>query len=432
MVEIKARLEARHFTTDQSAATRERLAQCLSNDLQHITPKSQRGAHIAAIQTALQKIGEDQKDLGLPPITDAEGEYGSTTADAVLKYKSKPVRPIARSGQPIDNVVGRMTISEMDRDLLKIEKTKPKPGPSPPNPPISGMAGLHVANTRGKEIILEYYKNCGLETIGPGQVETLEPIIYSTFEDLLVNMAKSPGFNQVIVNHGEKIFGLLIKICPETTEREVGKVIGQFAALAEMAEAGPITNETPLAKTLIEDCQNVLHVNRAVVLRIIDKLVQVRRKPSIIHFRACNMPSDIVADYKRAFKAIMVTFHRVRLIFIRVGLQEIPAGQLKVASRAKALIPSAVARFRLLEDPIGLLEDALVTALDVDGGPTVNPFTFIDKRSTAQIKGWAEFLVRRWKQSEPQHFVVPIMWKNSETTFSFPLEETWRTKLEVI
>lgn len=431
MVEIKARLEAKHFTIDQSPAIRERLAQCLSSDLQHITPRSTRGAHIAAIQIALQKIGEDQKDLGLLLITDAVGEYGKTTSDAVLKYKSKPTRPIARSGQPVDNIVGRMTISEMDRDLLKIEKAKPKPEPLPPLPPIAGLAGLHVMNTRGKEIILEYYRNCGLETVGPAQVQTLEPIAYSTFEDLLVNIAKSPGFNQVIVNHGEKLFGLLIKICPETNEREVGKVIGQFAALAELVEAGPITNETPFAKTLIEDCENVLHVNRAVVMRIIDKLVQVRRRPSILHFRACNMPIDIIADYKRAFKAIMVTFHRVRLIFIRVGLQQIPVGQLSAAARAKVLSPSAVARFRLLEDPIGMLEDALVTVLDVDGGPTVNPFTFIDKRSPAQIKGWAEFLVRRWKQSEPQHFVVPIMWKNSESTFSFPLEEAWRTKLEV-
>ena len=354
-----------------------------------------------------------------------DGIYGDETRRHVETFQ-KRVFPLAKIEW--DGRVGAKTLGKMD-EALPGGAPKPQPAPPTPVPPISGMAGLHVANTRGKEIILEYYRNCGLETVGPAQVQTLEPTLYDTFEGLLDNLAASPGSSQVIVNHGEKLFGLLIKICPETTEREVGKIIGQLAALAEMAEKGPITDHTPFAKTLVDDCRNVLQVGRAVVLRLVDKLVMVRRKQCILHFRACNMPGDIIGDYKRAFRSPMVTFHSVRLLFVRVGLQQIGPGQPKCAERASAMTASAVARFRLLQDPIGLLQDSLIAVLDVDGGPTVNPFTFIDQRSSGQVRGWAEFLVRRWKQSEPHHFVVPIMWKNSETTFSFPLEEDWRLKL---
>ena len=104
MVEIKSRLESRHFTLEQSPKSKERLAQCLASDPMHITPSSPQGEHIKAIQDALRKIGNAQKELGLPAITDRAGDYGDTTADAVLKYKSKTGRPINRPGQPIARI----------------------------------------------------------------------------------------------------------------------------------------------------------------------------------------------------------------------------------------------------------------------------------------------------------------------------------------
>jgi len=44
--------------------------------------------------------------------------------------------------------------------------------------------------------------------------------------------------------------------------------------------------------------------------------------------------------------------------------------------------------------------------------------------------GWAEFLLRQWRQGNSMEFVVPVMWENTELTFYCPLEEGWRQKLE--
>jgi peptidoglycan hydrolase-like protein with peptidoglycan-binding domain len=132
---IKQRLESKEFTTDVPASVRQRLTACLESDPDHILPQSmggRPGPHVEVIQKALEKIRTTSPGLGLPSITDPPGIYGSSTAAAVLKYKQ--VNGIQRSGQPMDNIVGRMTITRLDDELKNLSSPRPEP-PVPPAVP---------------------------------------------------------------------------------------------------------------------------------------------------------------------------------------------------------------------------------------------------------------------------------------------------------
>ena len=102
------------------------------SDPAHILPGS-KGPHVAKIQRALNTLD----DAGL----DEDGAYGPATADAVLAYKRE--RDIVnRSYQTqADNIVGKMTIAAMDKELLAREqapvvaqmtrcRVEQQPGPS--------------------------------------------------------------------------------------------------------------------------------------------------------------------------------------------------------------------------------------------------------------------------------------------------------------
>ena len=125
---IKATLESAEFTTDVTPGIRTRLLSCLRSDPKHILPKYRggtNGAEVEAIQKALKKINATwPAEMKMPEITDKAGEYGPTTVAAVRKYKE--VNAIQRTGQPLDDIVGRMTISRLD-DELKNLRLRPVP-----------------------------------------------------------------------------------------------------------------------------------------------------------------------------------------------------------------------------------------------------------------------------------------------------------------
>jgi peptidoglycan hydrolase-like protein with peptidoglycan-binding domain len=89
------------------------LEACLVNDRAHVTPGSQ-GDHVRLIQRALVLLG----DKTIPTSEYVAGLYGPRTAAAILEYKKR--RSIINFGyqtQP-DNIVGKMTIASLDRDVL--------------------------------------------------------------------------------------------------------------------------------------------------------------------------------------------------------------------------------------------------------------------------------------------------------------------------
>ncbi len=141
--QIKSRLESPEFTTKQSPNVQKRLSDCLNFDPAHIKLKDT-GEHVAVIQDVLEILRQRLPELGLLEIkNDKRGVYGEDTAKAVKKYKE--INAIVRTGQPLDNIVGRMTITQMDNDLVN-----GPPLPGPPKPVIIN-APVEIASSKPPE-----------------------------------------------------------------------------------------------------------------------------------------------------------------------------------------------------------------------------------------------------------------------------------------
>jgi hypothetical protein len=99
------------------------LEACLISDPAHIVPGSA-GNHVAKIQTALKIL-----DRAVIASAELSGKrYGNSTAGAVLAYKKKR-NIVNRSSQTqADNIVGKMTVAAMDRELGQFEPPNPGPG----------------------------------------------------------------------------------------------------------------------------------------------------------------------------------------------------------------------------------------------------------------------------------------------------------------
>lgn len=90
-----------------------RLNACLTTDSAHVVP-GEHGTHVGDIQIAL--IHLDKAEISEAEL--ASMTYGQTTAAAVLAYKRKR-DIINRSYQSqADNIVGKMTIAALDKELF--------------------------------------------------------------------------------------------------------------------------------------------------------------------------------------------------------------------------------------------------------------------------------------------------------------------------
>lgn len=101
------------------------LNNCLNSDPAHVTPgpPAAVGEHVSKIQDALFLL---LHDAVIDHSEIKEKRYGRTTADAVLAYKRK-FDIVNRSYQAIaDNIVGKMTIAKLDKDLLAKEAEFPE------------------------------------------------------------------------------------------------------------------------------------------------------------------------------------------------------------------------------------------------------------------------------------------------------------------
>jgi hypothetical protein len=132
------------------------LEACLVSDPAHVVPGAS-GPHVGKIQSALITLGEgviDRDDISAM-------RYGASTANAVLAFKTKRgIINRAYQSKP-DNIVGKMTIAALDREIATHEQ--PLPGcptcqfgtltfvppvtPPAPAPPVL-MLPSQVAMTR--------------------------------------------------------------------------------------------------------------------------------------------------------------------------------------------------------------------------------------------------------------------------------------------
>lgn len=99
-------LKSRLFAGDS------KLEAAASSDPAHIQMGAS-GPHVVKIQSALIRLDNAR--------IEADGRYGQRTADAVLAYKRRR-DVINRSYQTqADNIVGRMTLAQMDQELVERE-----------------------------------------------------------------------------------------------------------------------------------------------------------------------------------------------------------------------------------------------------------------------------------------------------------------------
>jgi hypothetical protein len=96
----------------------QRLQACLVSDPAHVTPEST-GEHVRLIQFALIDI----EDAAIAQSELDAQRYGPTTAAAVLAFKKKRhIINRAYQSSP-DNVVGKMTISALDKEMYERQYT---------------------------------------------------------------------------------------------------------------------------------------------------------------------------------------------------------------------------------------------------------------------------------------------------------------------
>jgi hypothetical protein len=97
-----------------------KLQACLVRDSAHVTPGAV-GNHVTRIQTALAQLD----GFLIDPSELAAKRYGPSTAAAVLSFKKKR-RIINFSYQTQeDNIVGKMTIAALDKEIHQKELAKP-------------------------------------------------------------------------------------------------------------------------------------------------------------------------------------------------------------------------------------------------------------------------------------------------------------------
>jgi peptidoglycan hydrolase-like protein with peptidoglycan-binding domain len=93
-----------------------RLNACEISDPDHVQT-GDRGSYVKRVQQALIRIENaaiDESEL-------QAGLYGTSTATAVLAYKRKRNIVNRTYQSQVDNIVGKMTIRNLDEELLKLE-----------------------------------------------------------------------------------------------------------------------------------------------------------------------------------------------------------------------------------------------------------------------------------------------------------------------
>lgn len=418
--QIKSRLESVELTTRQSDAVRQRLSACLANDAQHITP-GQKGEHVRAIQSALAAIGKLRPELGLPANQDPPGTFGPGTVKLVHQYKMQ--NHIVRPGQPLDDIVGRMTITQIDDDLLG---DKPEPDP-PPSPEVLGAGGIQIGPGHGREVV-SYYTSCGLETIGPGQIKTAQIRTFQTLEELIDLLQRRAELHQVCVNHGDEKHGLLLPIATGGIRQMPRSVMDQLADLADLAATQPGKSDDIIVSEIAQDAG----IPKAAVLRVVDKLVALRRRsPYIIHIRGCNVGRNpgYVASFKRAFGAMMVTAPKCRMTYQEIKMNWLKAN-MTMADLERLFPTREKLRHRVFNDPLGLIEPLWIAIEDLGHTHFRTAAEMPHDAPPEQALEWRTFLIGPWSGSS-QAFVVPVLWEvePQEYTYYCPLEISWREKL---
>jgi peptidoglycan hydrolase-like protein with peptidoglycan-binding domain len=94
-----------------------KLEACLVHDSAHVTQGHQ-GEHVSKIQSALLTLNAARLDDD----EIATKTYGPSTAAAVMAYKTRRGIINFSYQTKADNIVGKMTIAAMDREMCQLER----------------------------------------------------------------------------------------------------------------------------------------------------------------------------------------------------------------------------------------------------------------------------------------------------------------------
>jgi len=105
---------------------------CLVEDAAHLTIGAA-GDHVSKLHTALLALDD------LPvAVTELNAKrYGPSTAAAVLAFKKRRAIINISYQKDADNIVGKMTIAAMDREMIRKEGEPPGPPGDPRRTPAS-------------------------------------------------------------------------------------------------------------------------------------------------------------------------------------------------------------------------------------------------------------------------------------------------------
>lgn len=115
------------------------------SDPAHILPGS-RGPHVGKIQIALNRL--DNAKIAAPELEATL--YGKSTTDAVLGFKKKRSIINFSYQSSADNIVGKMTMATLDREVALAEKVTTNPIIVPLDPPPSPIRPNLFVAARGR------------------------------------------------------------------------------------------------------------------------------------------------------------------------------------------------------------------------------------------------------------------------------------------
>jgi hypothetical protein len=411
-------VQSQLFTSDASA--RDRLNQALDDDSKHITPGSA-GEYVARIQRALALLGETIDDHERD-----QKQYGPSTANAVLAFKAGCSPPLLNYANRLDNITGKKTTGELDRQIADFEKNNPAP-PDPETPSGIGDVQIGLVDPQQSLLLKNYYLHCGMENIGYRHIAIHSIRSFGTFEELLDVLLTRSNKHQVIVNHGNPDDGMILSWCKESSYViGTGKNIKYFSKIADAIEAGTANRNNPDYQDSVDSLKFMLSISdEKVILRIANKLVAIRKKQFWLHIRACNMRMDMADMYLDAFGADAITYHEINLLFAPIKPRKYAPG------RSPADFPysnnTERDRARIFNDPFGELTSLTVAVrhyyVRVQGASRVHvdAWSFVETLSNPQLQEWAETLIGKWTGA-PGQFVLPLLWDNTERSWYCPFE----------
>jgi len=202
------------------------------SDPAHITPGS-RGPHVLKIQQALVILDGASLDL--------DSVYGPATAAAVLVYKRQRKIINFSYQTQADNIVGKMTMAALDREMVEKERTPSGPvriRPLTPGP--SGVVGVDSLAGRSS-LLLAFSGRSSVFGVGPlAKVDPNIPNATGPFTKIRLE-PRTTGTLEIVNGKG----GIVTCNNEPLAGGDLGTDVNQICQIFDPSDTGPILRLAP-------------------------------------------------------------------------------------------------------------------------------------------------------------------------------------------